>query len=232
MKTTSIYQQTKAIAVSLAIFLSGTFLQAQDITGQWNGVLNIQGISMRIVFHINKAGDGYTSTMDSPDQGAAGIPVATTTFNGSKLSIAMPNIGLTYEGEFKIDSIVGTFKQGTLSSPMTLKKTIVEVKPVVYLQDKITGQWNGILNVQGMSLKLVFHINKTIDGYTSTMDSPDQGAFGIPVATTTFDGTKLSLSVPNLGLLYEGEFKTDSIAGTFKQGELLLPLTLQKATEK
>ena len=112
----------------LAIFLHGTLLQAQDITGQWNGVLRIQGMNMRIVFHINQTGSGYTSTMDSPDQNATGIPVTTTTFDGSKLSLAIPTIGLLYEGEFKTDSIVGTFKQGGLALPMTLKKTPVEIK--------------------------------------------------------------------------------------------------------
>jgi len=123
MRTLSFFKQTKVVALFLAIFISGTLSQAQDITGQWNGVLSVQGINMRLVFHINKVGDGYVSTMDSPDQGAAGIPVATTTFDGTKLSIAMPNIVLTYDGEFKTDSIVGTFKQGTLSVPMALKKT-------------------------------------------------------------------------------------------------------------
>ena len=135
MKTVSIYQQVKAVAVFMAIFFSETFSQAQDITGQWNSVLSVQGMSLRIVFHINKTGEGYTSTMDSPDQGATGIPVATTTFNGSKLSLAIPNIGLSYEGEFKNDSVVGTFKQGGMSFPMTLKRTKAEVKPPVRPQE-------------------------------------------------------------------------------------------------
>jgi len=114
--------------IFLVFFLSGAVLQAQDITGQWNGVLSIQGVNLRLVFHINKAAEGYTSTMDSPDQGAAGIPVATTTFDGSKLALSVPTIGLSYEGEFKTDSIVGTFKQGALSVPMTLKKSSTEPK--------------------------------------------------------------------------------------------------------
>jgi hypothetical protein len=113
---------------------------------------------------------------------------------------------------------------------MTLKKaTPTETKPVQYLQDKITGQWSGVLNVQGTNLRLVFHIKKTADGYTSTMDSPDQGAAGIPVAATTFDGSKLTMAIPNLGVLYEGEYKTDSFAGTFKQSGMSFPLTLKSA---
>ena len=38
----------------------------------------------------------------------------------------------------------------------------------------ITGQWNGVLKVQGMELRLVFNISQTNNGYIATMDSPDQ----------------------------------------------------------
>ena len=115
----------KRIVIILAIIWVGTFLQAQDkekdIAGQWNGVISIQGVSLRIIFHINKDTNGYKSTMDSPDQGATGIPVATTKFDGSMLSLEVPNLALIYEGDFKTDSIAGILKQGTLSVPMTLK---------------------------------------------------------------------------------------------------------------
>jgi hypothetical protein len=229
MKTLSIYQKAKTIAVVMAIFLGGTISQAQDITGQWNGSMTLQGVTLRIVFHINKTGEVYTSTMDSPDQGANGLPVTTTTFDGSKLSMSIPAMGVLYEGELKADSIVGTFNQGGMSLPMTMKKPApVQTQPVVYLQDNITGQWNGVLSVQGMNLRIVFNINKTNEGYISTMDSPDQGATGIPVAATTFDGSKLSLAVPALGILYEGELKGGSVEGTFNQGALSVPMTLNK----
>jgi len=120
-------QKTKAIAVFLAIFICGAFSQAQDITGQWNGALNIQGTNMRLVFHISKTDDGYKSTMDSPDQNAAGISVATTLFDGSTLSLNAPDLGIQYEGQFETDSIVGTFKQSGMSFPLTLKKTETEI---------------------------------------------------------------------------------------------------------
>ena len=229
MRNLSIYNQAKAVAMFLAIFSIGTFSQAQEITGQWNGVLSVQGVNMRIVFNINRAGNGYTSTMDSPDQGANGIPVAATTFDGSKLSLSVPALGVLYEGEFKADSIAGTFNQGGMSLSMTMKRAApVETRPVQYLQDNITGQWDGVLSVQGMNLRIVFHINKTNEGYISTMDSPDQGASGVPVTTTTFDGSKLSLAAPAIGMLYEGELKADSVEGTFRQGQLSVPMTLKK----
>lgn len=34
-------------------------MSAQGITGQWNGALKVQGIQLRIVFHISKTDTGY-----------------------------------------------------------------------------------------------------------------------------------------------------------------------------
>ena len=62
---------------------------------------------------------------------------------------------------------------------------------------EVIGTWNGILKVQGMQLSLVFHVNKTDNGFSSTMDSPDQKAFGIPVTKTNFENSKLSIAIAN-----------------------------------
>jgi len=122
----------RIILLSLSLLLALSAF-SQDITGSWNGVLN--ELKLRLVFHIAKTGDSYTSTMDSPDQKAFGIPVTATTFDGLKLSLAVSNIGLLYEGELRNDSIVGTFKQNVFSVPMILTRTPQEVKPVARPQD-------------------------------------------------------------------------------------------------
>jgi fermentation-respiration switch protein FrsA (DUF1100 family) len=138
MKTNCIRKYEKLIVVFL-VLLSTAFAQvqysSQDITGQWNGVLSVQGTNLRLVFNINKTGDGYTSTMDSPDQGVKAIPVSNTRFDGSKLSLEVSALGALYEGEFKADSIEGTFRQSGMSFPLTLNKTPAELKPVVRPQE-------------------------------------------------------------------------------------------------
>src|SRR6476659_3873863 len=98
---------------------------AQDITGQWNGVLKVQTAQLRIVFHIIKDDNGYTATMDSPDQGAKDIAVTTTTFEDPKLNLEIKNAGITYEGELKDKTIEGSFKQGGLSLPLNLTRDAV-----------------------------------------------------------------------------------------------------------
>ena len=52
MKTLSMRLYAKTVAIFPAIILCAVFSQAQDITGQWNGVLSVQGTNLRLVFHV------------------------------------------------------------------------------------------------------------------------------------------------------------------------------------
>lgn len=108
----------------------------QDLTGQWNGILKIQGTQLRIVFNISKTENGYNATMDSPDQNAKEIPVSSVSFGNSKLKIVAANLGLEYEGLLKTEKIIeGTFKQGGMSIPLNLTREAIEKKEIVRLQD-------------------------------------------------------------------------------------------------
>ena len=80
----------KTFSFLLIAFLTSIPLTAQDISGQWNGALKVQGTQLRLVINITKTADGYSATMDSPDQGATGIPINSTTFENSKLYFAIP----------------------------------------------------------------------------------------------------------------------------------------------
>ena len=58
--------------------------------------------------------------MDSPDQGAKGIPIEVTRTATGSITIKVPSIGATYEGLWLIKQIAGTFKQMGASMPLTL----------------------------------------------------------------------------------------------------------------
>jgi uncharacterized protein len=58
-------------------------------------------------------------------------------------------------------------------------------------QPSLTGDWHGILKTGAMELRLVFHLKQKPDGgYEGTMDSPDQGAMGIPLSEVMSGGTQ------------------------------------------
>ncbi len=111
-------------------------MYGQDISGQWNGVLKVQGIQLRLVFHITQEGKGYSATMDSPDQGAKGIPVTSTNFDNSILKIEISTLGVQYDGTLDDKNVfVGTFKQAGQSFPLNLTKEKVEKEQVIRPQE-------------------------------------------------------------------------------------------------
>lgn len=124
----------KTITLLLTVFTSFN-MYAQDITGQWNGLLKVQGMQLRVVFHINKTDTGYNSTMDSPDQGAKGIPATTTTFENSNLKIIIASAGIEYHGQLKDNEIHGTAKQGGLEFPLDLFREQMEKQTVLRPQE-------------------------------------------------------------------------------------------------
>src|SRR5690554_5799861 len=71
----------------ISLFLLTTCLYSQEISGSWTGNINIQGTNLRIVFNITNANTFYESTMDSPNQGAYGIPTTSTEYSEGKLYI-------------------------------------------------------------------------------------------------------------------------------------------------
>ena len=139
----------KNLTLVILTSLFSLTIYGQDITGQWNGALKIQGIQMRLVFNISQTENSLSSTMDSPDQGAKGIPTTTTSFENSILKITIANAKIEYEGTLGQDNIiVGTFKQGGQSFPMNLSKEKIEkekhirpqepIKPYPYYSEDIT----------------------------------------------------------------------------------------------
>ncbi|MBI1360324.1 MAG: hypothetical protein GC155_08580 [Alphaproteobacteria bacterium] len=94
----------------------------------------------------------------------------------------------------------------------------------------LNGDWTGVLDVQGVQLHLVLHV-KTDDGATTaTLDSPDQGASGIPVSSITRAGGKAAFTIDAVGSSYAGDVAPDgtSIAGTWSQNGVDLPLAFKR----
>jgi len=146
-----------SITTLMVMLIIGT-AQGQNIEGNWFGVLKVQGTQLRMVVHISKTENGYSSTLDSPDQGAIGIPVGQTVVNGLQLKLLLANIGAEYNGALIGDSIAGIFKQGGQEMPLGLSKTKVEkeipgnsqeakiVKPYPYYSEDISFR-NSIANI-------------------------------------------------------------------------------------
>lgn len=105
----------KRIFTFMVILLS-CIMTAEAQTGTWSGKLDIQGTSLPLVFHL----DDENPTMDSPDQGVKGIPVKIERGSAGKITITIPSLGASYEGQWLVRQIAGTFRQMNVSLPLTL----------------------------------------------------------------------------------------------------------------
>ncbi|MCB0551049.1 MAG: CocE/NonD family hydrolase [Phaeodactylibacter sp.] len=112
----------KLIRLSSILLLFPFLLTAQDITGEWQGVLDIQGVKLRLVLHVESGADGYTATLDRPDQQAYGLPVPEFSFEIPDMRFAVPNLKAVYEGQVNrsFTEVKGTFTQGGMSMPLNL----------------------------------------------------------------------------------------------------------------
>jgi len=109
--------------------ISTLLVFGQDITGEWNGVLKVQGIQLRLVMHISKTDSIYSATMDSPDQGAKDIPMSKVSFINKELNIEMVTANIKFTGKLDSSNVVkGTFSQGGQSFPLNLTREKTEME--------------------------------------------------------------------------------------------------------
>src|ERR1700689_1474849 len=101
--------------------LLGSALEAQDITGNWQGTLQAGAQKVRIVFKIALENEKLQATLRTVDQPSP--PIATTiTRDGSTVKMTIPGANANYEGKLSGDgsSIAGTWTQG---APVALNLT-------------------------------------------------------------------------------------------------------------
>jgi len=128
----------KRIIFILATLLISNIAFNQDITGEWNGALSVQGMKLRLVFHITQSGQNYTATMDSPDQGAKGIAMTATSFENNILTLEHSLAKIKYTGNLiKADSIIGNFVQGGQQFPLILTRHKVAVEKIKHPQEPV-----------------------------------------------------------------------------------------------
>lgn len=109
---------------------------------------------------------------------------------------------------------------------------IVFSLPVIAQQNQLTGTWQGALKISSIQLRIVFNVTEKEDEkLIATLDSPDQGAFGIPVDTVIFNSPYVKFEVTSIAGFFEGNFNesAQSISGKWNQGGQSFDLELSRS---
>lgn len=93
----------------------------------------------------------------------------------------------------------------------------------------LEGSWVGRLSEKIGNLKLILHIQGGAKGLTATLDSPDQGGYGIPASKISMEGNQLSFRIEQLDVTYQGKLDPSKkeIQGVFVQHGLSSDLVLR-----
>jgi putative CocE/NonD family hydrolase len=123
MKLKNLRRKISAGILLILLFTISSF--AQSVEGDWYGLLNAGGIKLRLVIHVTTTDGGYSSTWDSPDQGALAIPSTTTAFKFPDFSITHAGAEFKYSAKVNdsFTSMAGIFEQSGQKFDMSFGRT-------------------------------------------------------------------------------------------------------------
>jgi uncharacterized protein len=192
----------------------------------WSGVLEAGKTQLKLGVHFKLDSKGkWTGTMDSPDQGAFGIPMDSVSLEGNKLEFEIKRVQAKFAGNVSVDlaSIEGNWTQGiSVKVKMQIDKNYK--RPMIMVKDTFEGDWNGSISVGKSSLAMILHFRQDASGkWMGSMDSPDQGAFGISIDKITVEGKKISGEIKSASSSFIATLSEDAqeLTGTWTQGDEL-----------
>jgi uncharacterized protein len=115
-------------ALILVLGIVPTIMAADPpIVGNWEGTLDPGAQpKKRVVVHITAAQDGsLNGTIDYPDESSSGALITAITYKEPALHFESTSGQVSYDGTMNKENseIAGTWKQGTATLSLTLKKT-------------------------------------------------------------------------------------------------------------
>lgn len=128
-----------ALAAAVLVAPAAAQQPAPSLVGVWEGRISVAGQPIRVVFRIAENG---SATMDSPDQGALGIPTERPVAEGGVVRIGVPAVGGRFEGTLSEDgaTLTGALHQGGAAVPLVLTRQPGEVTTAPALNRPQTPQ--------------------------------------------------------------------------------------------
>lgn len=123
-------KKTIIITLLALVALTGQ-AQVQTSTallGSWSGKLKVGTMSLTIVLHMEQADSHVKVSLDSPDQGAKGIPGYKDYLSDDSVAVKVESLGVTYRARLKDGKLDGTFSQRGMSFPLVMTKGVPEIK--------------------------------------------------------------------------------------------------------
>ena len=198
------------------------------LDGDWQGSLAVPGGgTLRLALHVTRDPQGaLAAKLDSLDQGAMGLPIANVHVDGRHVVITLKAPAAEFTGDLDEAGqvLTGQWHQGGGTLPLVFHRGSAPAEPPAEL-------WAGKLAISGgIELQVVLRVTRRPSGVTAVLDSPDQGARGIPIDSVSFDGGMLKFASAKIDASYAGKLDAagTQAVGEFTQRGARTPLTLAR----
>jgi len=149
--------------------------EAAAVAGTYIGTLG----PLHVRLNLTAAADGILgATLDSPDQGAVGIPCTDVHLDADALSFRVPKVHGSWKGKVAGSGgrLEGTWDQG---SPQKLDFVRDDFEAAA-TPSRVDGIWLGTLSAGAQRLRIQLTVKSERAGAEfCSLDSIDQGAFGL-----------------------------------------------------
>ena len=108
----------KKLLITLTLACIGLSANAQEIRRSWSGELEAMGQKLPIVMNLING----KCTLDSPAQGATGIPATIDLLTKDSIKIKIESIGASYAARYVDGHLEGTFTQAGIKFPLNMKE--------------------------------------------------------------------------------------------------------------
>ena len=205
--------------------------------GHWEGTIEVPGQPLAIqVDSVSRTAGTWEGFITIPAQGVKHFPLAAVTARDGAVGFVMKGVpgDPTFRGTLSKDgrTVSGDYSQGGVTLPFTLAwKGDAVLEPAAKstpITADVAGTWEGTLDVNGTSLRLVTTLTNHEDGATGTLVSVDQGGVEIPIATIVQAAGHVTLTVSAVGAQDQGDLKNGQLVGTWKQGPGSHPLVFKR----
>ena len=223
--------------------------QASEVSGRWEGSIKWDanaempaGEAAVQVDLVRNAQGRLIGEISIPDHKLKSRPLAKLDLAGRDItfqiapSAASDNV---FKGSVSPDgaTMSGTFAFRGSPLPFTLTRLgearMSATPPSTPVAKDLEGEWTGVLEAPGKSLRLILRLSNQKDGVASaSFVSLDQGNLEIPVAVVAQKGEELAFDARAVGgsFIASPSASRTELKGVWAQGALSVPLILRKST--
>lgn len=227
--------------IALVLFMAPLTTMAQDASGFWQGAIQIQGQSLRIVVDLGHSEGSWQGTIDIPLQGLKSFALSDIKTEGDSIEFKMSGIpgepqfngklvdgAKRIEGDFQQNGATFKFELARGNKAAYLAKNQKEaIKPIA--GTGAPGTWAGDLKTGQADLRLIFEIKEESGHLTTVLNSVDQGV-EIQASQVELKENQVTIEISRIQAEFEGKLNQDGSAfeGTWHQGGMQLPLTVYR----